>query len=357
MPQSELTVLSVASSFVPVGRDTTGGSEQITYRLDEALTKQGHRSIVVGCRGSKIAGTLVPVEPILDERKNILPETWASHREAVVGALSRWPVDLVHIHSIDFLELMPPPGIRTLITLHMPSYWYPPDALAPQRENTWMHGVSVTQHKTFADGLELLDPIPNGVPIDELAARHAKRRFALNIGRICPEKGVHIAVDAAKRCDLPLLVAGDVFPFDAHVRYMNEEVLPRLDHARRFIGPLGFDRKRRYMSAARCVLIPVQEPETSCLVAMEAIACGTPVIAFAMGALAEIVKHGETGFLVKDEYEMAQAMKEVDNIDPETCRRFARQRLSLELMTSRYIERYRALIAFDQRFQTGKGGL
>lgn len=349
-----LTILSVASSFVPVGRDTAGGSEQITYWLDQALTKHGHRSIVVGCRDSQIAGTLVPVEPIVEERENISPAVWNAHRQTLIEVLSRWSVDLVHFHCVDFFKLMPPAGLRTLITLHMPPFWYPDGVLNVQRENTWMQGVSKTQNRQFDKDIELLGPIPNGVPVNELSASHAKRPFALNIGRICPEKGVHIAIDAAKRCGMPLLVAGDVFPFKGHICYMNEVIKPRLDHARRFIGPLGFERKRRYMSAARCVLLPVQEPETSCLVAMEALACGTPVIAFDEGAICEIVKHGETGFLVKNESEMARAMKDIDAIDPENCRRFARQHLCLDQMTARYIERYHMLIDGGQNLKNSQ---
>lgn len=345
MTDRALTIVSVGSSFVPISRDAPGGSEQITYRLDKALVEAGHRSIVLGCRGSRIAGQLAPVEPIAEERGRIPPQTWQRHRDALAAVLAANPVDLVHIHSVDFFQLLPPPGVRTLVTLHMPPFWYPPAALRQTGPEVFMHCVSRTQHRAFAPDLGLLDPIENGVPVNELAGAHARRSFALSIGRICPEKGVHLALDAARRAAVPLVVAGDVFPFEAHLRYMREEVAPRLDRARRFIGPLGFQRKRRFLNAARCVLIPVLEPETSCLVAMEALACGTPVIAFPRGALREIVRHEETGFLVDSVEAMAEAVTRVDSIDPEACRRFARARLSLERMSSRYIDRYRWLAA------------
>ena len=97
----------------------------------------------------------------------------------------------------------------------------------------------------------------------------------------------------------------------------------------RHLGPVGFARKRRLLSAARCLLVPSMAPETSSLVAMEALACGTPVIAYRAGALAEIVEHGRTGFLVESTEAMADAIGRAGTIDPETCRRAARARFPL----------------------------
>ena len=100
------------------------------------------------------------------------------------------------------------------------------------------------------------------------------------LGRICPEKGYHIALDAAARAGVPMVLAGEVFRYPAHEQYFRDEIAPRLDASRRFIGPVGLHRKRRLLSEARCLLAPSLAPETSSLVAMEALACGTPVIAF-----------------------------------------------------------------------------
>ncbi len=116
-----------------------------------------------------------------------------------------------------------------------------------------------------------------------------------------------------------------------------------LDEWRRFLGPLPFARKRRLLSAARCLLVPSLAAETSSLVAMEAAACGTPVIAFRAGALADIVVDGETGFLVDDAHEMAARIDDVACIDPERCRALARAHFPIERMTDDYLERYRVL--------------
>jgi glycosyltransferase involved in cell wall biosynthesis len=106
---------------------------------------------------------------------------------------------------------------------------------------------------------------------------------------------------------------------------------------------VGFARKRRLLSAARCLLVPSLAPETSSLVAMEALACGTPVVAFASGALAEIVEPGVTGFLAGSVDEMAEAIRRCGQIDPSACRRVARERFSLREMTDAYLSLYSRL--------------
>jgi glycosyltransferase involved in cell wall biosynthesis len=341
-----LTVLSVAYPLAPVGPDAVGGSEQVLSLLDRALVQAGHRSLVVACEGSSVYGQFIEVPReagILDDAAR--ERARRRHRAAIAGALERWPVDLVHLHGLDFHEYLPPPGVPVLVTLHVPSSWYASEAFRPERPDTWLHCVSQAQAETCPPGLNLLPPIPNGVPVAELAARHAKRDFALILGRICPEKGIDLAIEAAKKADVPLLIAGEVFAYEAHRRYFDEEVVPRLDRARRFIGPIGFSRKRRLLTAARCLLVPSTAPETSSLVAREALACGTPVVAFPNGALRETVDEGRTGFLVADADGMAQAIRRASALDAQECRRVARERFSLDAMIERYLAVYERLAA------------
>jgi glycosyltransferase involved in cell wall biosynthesis len=339
-----LRVLSVAFPFAPVSDDAVGGAEQVLAQLDAALVRAGHQSVVVACAGSSPAGTLVATPramgPITD---TVRARAHAEHRRAIDAALRRWPVDLVHMHGIDFHAYLPPVGPPVLVTLHLPPEWYPPAIFHPERPLTFLHCVSAAQRARCPAGARLLPDVPNGVALDDLAARHARRRFALALGRICPEKGFHLALDAAKRAGVPLLLAGQTFPYEAHETYFAREIVPRLDAGRRFIGPIGLVRKRRLLSAARCLLLPSLAPETSSLVTMEALACGTPVIAFPAGALPEIVEHGRTGFIVEDEREMAEAIHAATRIDPDVCRAAARQRFSFARTIERYFALYRDL--------------
>ncbi len=312
--------------------------------IDHALVAAGHRSVVVAQAGSAIAGEHVPVPaPPGGDIDDAARET--VHR-AVRDAVARCSAgaDVVHLHGIDFHAYLPPPGPPALVTLHLPPDWYPDLHLA--RPRTWLHAVSPAQARACPPGLVLLPPIGNGVPVDRLgAARHACRGYAVMLGRICPEKGQHLALAAAHQAGITLLLAGEVFPYAEHRRYFMDQVSPLLDQRRRYLGPVGFDRKRRILGAAKCLLAPSLAAETSSLAVMEALACGTPAIAFRAGALPDIVDDGETGFIVDDASAMADAIARVDTIDRGHCRAVARDRFSVQRMTGQYIERYRQLSA------------
>lgn len=340
-----MTVLNVAYPFAAVGPDSIGGAEQILSLLDQQLVRAGHRSIVVACEGSITAGTLI-ASPVVDGvlTDDLRHRIQRQHRRNIDWAIEKYSPDVIHMHGIDFYDYLPPDGPPVLVTLHLPPAWYPRGIFQITRPRTYLHCVSASQRRACPANPLLLPDIPNGVPIDELTYRCTKHRYAITLGRICPEKNFHVALDAGKHAGIPVLLGGQVFPYPAHLDYFNQQILPRLDDHRRFIGPIGFARKRRLLSGARCFLHPTLAPETSSLVAMESLACGTPVIAFRSGALPEIIEHGVTGFLVNNEREMADAINAAGDLEPEACRQAARQRFSLDAMIQKYFQAYDRLI-------------
>jgi len=336
-----LTVLQVAYPLAPVGPDTVGGAEQILYWLDRGLTERGHRSLVLAQEGSAPVGTLIPVPKVTGRLDDAKAAAQARHRDGIARALGRHPVDLVHLHGIDALDYLPPPGVPVIITLHLPPDWYPAEIWTLDRPDTWLVPVSDSQRRNCPHSRLLLDPVPNGVPVDDLAWHAPKGGFTAALGRICPEKGFEHAVDATKLAAVPLMIAGRIYPYDWHRRYFAEVLKPRLDRRRRYVGPLGFRGKRRLMGMATAVLVPSTCQETASLVAMEALACGTPVIAFPNGALPEVVEDGLTGYLVPDAQAMADAIPLARRIDPDACRAAARARFSPAAMVDGYLAAYR----------------
>ena len=340
------TILSVAYPLTPVGPDAVGGSEQILSQIDAALTEAGHRSIVIACEGSTASGTLIPT-PKWDGDLTDDVRRWAQsqHRIAIEQALDRYPVDVIHMHSLDWHAYLPAPGTHLLATLHLPCHWYPEHALRVNRPRTYVNCVSQSQRAVCRTSHMPIFVVENGVPLDRLRSCVRKRSYALALGRVCPEKGLHLALDAAKQAGMPLVLAGEVFRYESHIKYYEQEIAPRLDSMRRFRGPVGLLRKRRLMTGARCLMTPSLVDETSSLVSMEALACGTPVIAFASGALPEVVEHGRTGFIVHNVDEMAEALRRIGEIDPEECRRVARRRFSSDRMARDYMALYEQILA------------
>lgn len=338
----KMRVLNVAFPFAPVRPDSVGGAEQILSTLDRALVEAGHVSHVLACEGSQIAGRLhaiaAPTGELDDDAR---ARAHAQYRRLIARIVERERIDVVHLHGVDFIHYAPERA-ACLATLHLPVSWYDP-AIWSLPENIRMHCVSDHQH-AGAEAARLLPPIANGVAA--LARTNVKRRDTfVMLARICPEKGVHLAVDAAKRAGAALLIAGQVYPYRAHIDYFEQHVAPRLDARRRVIGPVQGVAKARLLSMARALLAPSTAPETSSLVAMEAMSAGAPVIAFRSGALPEVVEHGRTGFIVDDVEAMTDAMLRVREIDSDTCRETARMRFSRERMIASYFDTYQTIIA------------
>jgi glycosyltransferase involved in cell wall biosynthesis len=323
-----------------------GGSEQVLTVLDRALIEAGHRSLVIAAEGSNVQGELI-VSPKAGTRLDEGEREWGrhTHRQLIRETLANNSIDLIHMHGLDFPCYLAPAGVPVLATLHFPQDWYPREIFKLTRSHFHLNCVSESQQRSCPTSPLFLPPIPNGVDVEGMKVTIPKGDFALAMGTICLEKGFHLALDAASLAGIPLMLAGEVFPYESHLRYFRTEIAHRLDMDRRFVGPLKLAQKKRMLSQAKCLVIPSTVAETSSLAAMEALSCGTPVVAFRTGALPEVVEDGRTGFLVSDVKEMASALAEVERLDPEACRESARSRFSARRMAEAYLAVYTRLVA------------
>ena len=349
------TILSIAYPFAQVGEASVGGAEQVLATLERAWVSRGFNSVVVACEGSRVCGELLatasPDAIITPEVREVVAKT---HQSNIDRALSSYAVDLVHMHGIDFDRYRIPLGVPVLVTLHLPPSWYP-DSIWHLPANYQLQCVSKTQRSACPARLTAdLPVIGNGVALPSLEAPVHRKDYALMLSRICPEKNLHIGLDAARIAHIPVLLAGETFPYREHLRYLHEQIEPRLGAHSHLLGSVGGFDKTRLLKEARCVLLPTLAPETSSLVAMEALAAGTPVIGFASGAIPEIIEDQRTGFLVSSAEEMAAAIHRVHEIDRAVCREVAASRFSLQTMIERYIALYDKII--DQHIVRSRHG-
>ena len=339
-----LTVLSVAYPLARVSESTAGGAEQVLLMLDKALVEHGERSLVIAQAGSRVHGLLFPVPaPFGNLDETAKTEARLLLRHAVDRAVERYPVDLIHMHGIDFIEYLPHCSVPILVTLHLPLAWYAKKSFQPRNQNIAFVCVSDSQASLAPPGLRIACVIPNGVDLSAFRPLVRRRKYVLFMGRICPEKGLHLAMQAAELAGETLLIAGSVFDYPEHKNYFETMIRSRLNGKARFIGQVGGSRKAHLLSGAKCLLLPSLAHETSSLIAMEALASGTPVIAWRSGTLPEIVCHGRTGFLVANVEEMAQAISRVDSLSRSECRPEAERRFSARKTVSAYFDLYRNL--------------
>ena len=340
------TVLSVAYPFAPVGARAVGGAEQVLPWLESRLSGCGFRSLVAAREGSTCAGELFATTvPDGSLTPTVREEVTAAHQQTITRALTSTHVDLIHMHGVDFHAYRLPPEMPVLATLHLPPSWYP-EAIWSLPANYRLQCVSESQRRACPPEAQArLAVVPNGVP---LTFQATKSNYALMLSRICPEKHLHAGLDAARIAGAPAILAGEVFPYPEHTAYMEEHIRPRLRDRALWVGPAYGVRKAQLLARARCLLLPTLAPETSSLVAMEALAAGTPVIAFPSGALPEVIEHGRTGFLVETVEEMAEAIRRVKEIDSEVCRLTALERFPLARMIAGYTSLYRSMLGTGQ---------
>jgi glycosyltransferase involved in cell wall biosynthesis len=357
---SNRRVLLVAYPLLPVSEESAGGAEQILWTLARALAARGWETEVAACAGSKVPGRLVETGIAalpaagagVETGIAALPAAGAGaevdfavrereHAERVVKACAERDYALVLDHSGHFFRHAERVRGPVLATLHLPRELYGAEAFAGVAGNVWFHCVSEAQRREFLDLPRMLGVVRNGIDGERFAAccveqAKEKAEFLLWLGRVCPEKAPHLAIAAAERAGLPIVLAGQVYPFAWHQQYWEREVRPRIDGLRvRWVELPTFAEKTKLLRQARGVLVTSLVGETTSLVALEAMASGTGVIAFRRGALEEVVAEG-TGYLVDGVEEMAAACGRLGEIRSEDCRAWVRREYSAQAMADGY---------------------
>jgi len=340
-----MKILFVSYPMLAVSDASCGGAEQMLWTLEREMARRGHETAVAGCEGSRVSGELITtgVAPTAADAFELRA---AEHCTAVVEAANAAGFDFVHDKSGFFWRHAGALKVPVLATLHLPRTFYDESLFRQIPENLYFNCVSDSQAASFRGLEQMIGVVPNGIAVERFRLEPKKGDYVLWLGRICPEKAPHLAIDAAERAGVRLVMAGQAYPFSWHQLYFEQEIRPRLerlgDHVTWIEAP-SFEEKVQLLSRARALLLPTLAPETSSVVAMEAVASGTPVIAFPNGAVPEIVEDGVTGILVADVAGMARPIGDANRISPEIARRVAEARFSSKAMADGYERLYRAI--------------
>lgn len=355
-PSSErLKIFFIAYPLLTVSEASAGGAEQVLWTLERTLHAMGHDTWVAASAGSQVSGKLAETgEPATD--LDSLAAREVRMREAVVELLRRESFDCIHDMSGSWWKHAQDVEEPILATLHLPRSYYPQDTFADYRASVFYNCVSAKQLESFADLPRMLSPVPNGIAIERFTDKpplpRDKRKYLLWLGRVCEEKGPHSALDVAFAAREKLILAGKVYPFLYHQKFFAREVLPRVRRSRqtaKLVTEPSFVEKLSLIRNAKALLITSTAPETSSLVAMEAAACGTPVLALDSGAVREVVRESVTGWLARDLEHLRSLLSLLPDIDPEACVRYAERHFSARTMAERYVEHYRKLLGAEQQ--------
>ena len=321
-----------------------GGTERIVSYLTEELVRQGHEVTLFASGDSLTAAELVPCS----ERALRLEPTVRDALPYYMVMLDRLrrrarDFDVRHFH-IDYLHfpLFRDLAARTLTTQH--GRLDLPDLPVAYQAFPEFPLVSISddQRRPCPDW-SWLRTVHHGLPehLYPFAPR-AEGGYLAFLGRICPEKRPDQAIEIARRAGLPLKIAAKVDRVDQ--AYFDEVIRPLLrDPLIEFVGEIGERSKAAFLGGARALLFPIDWPEPFGLVMIEAMACGTPVVAYRRGSVAEVIEDGWTGFVVDDVPGAVAAVAELDSLDRRLIRARFEQRFTAERMAKDYVAAYSSL--------------
>jgi glycosyltransferase involved in cell wall biosynthesis len=345
--EASLRIAMLAPPWISVPAPGYGGVESVVSTLTEALVRRGHDVTLFCAPGSESSATVVTLlkESHPDEIERSLYEVdhvgQAFDRIDLAAMDDRF--DVIHDHC-GFTGLAMAQRIDTPLvhTLHGPFTAATAAFYARHGHKGALVGISRTQLSSAPPELGLIPSIPNPIDLRAWPLRERKGDYLLWIGRMTPEKGPHRAIAVARAVDVPLVLAGVVQP--GQREFFDREVAPHIDGTRvSFVGEVGGAVKRSLFARARGLLMPIRWDEPFGMVMVEALACGTPVIAFREGAAHEIVIDGRTGFLVEDERAMADAIGHLRRINARDCRDWVSRHCDGEAVAAAYERTYRSV--------------
>lgn len=363
-----MKIAHIAPPWIAIPPQNYGGTEIVIANLIEEQVAQGHDVTLVAPGDATTSARLVSFFP-RSLRDAQVP--WQAHLKAyyhlckAVEYVQEHPFDLVHTHLSSAADMYLFPltahlSTPQVMTLHSP---FPFD-----RIGTWtgdadtlflewasqvpLIAISESARAQVPYDLHFVGVVHHGLPMQHFPPPVSPPdTYLVWLGRIVPDKGTHLAIQAARAAGVPLVLAGTIdHYFPASLQYFEEVIKPELDgELIRYIGPVNMQQKIELLSRARGLLNPIQWEEPFGMVMIEAMALGCPVITFPRGAAPEIVIHRQNGFLAHDLQEMVQFIAQLEQLDRRQVRAHVEQHFSASVMAQKYLTLYRRVISAARR--------
>ena len=337
-----MRIALIAPPFISVPPRMYGGTELFVAHLAEGLKKKGI-DVVVYANGDSTVKVEVrslysksqwPLEgEIFSNMKDVNHTAWAVANAAC-------DCDILHLNNAPGLansRLVKTPFVYTVHHPHDPGlsdfYSYYPD----------VHYVTISDFQHSLESMPKIRTIHHGICLKEYPFREKKEQYLSFIGRLAPVKGPHLAIAVAKAAGIPLKIAGEVQPL--FKSYYESEIKPHIDGKFiEYIGEADLEAKNELLGNSTAMLFPIQWNEPFGLVMIEAMACGTPVIALQGGSVAEVVRDGISGYICAGVGDMIERVRSL-SLAPDRIRKFAEENFSVEVMVKKYLELYRSVHA------------
>ncbi|MDP9006063.1 MAG: glycosyltransferase family 4 protein [Actinomycetota bacterium] len=337
-----MRIALIAPPWVPVPPPLYGGTELVVDRLARGFHAAGHEVLLFTTGDSSCP---VPREWVLERAEHlrmggVVPEL----RHVIHGYEAARGYDIVHDHTLAGpVYARRFPDVNVVTTNHGPFNDELLDIYRVIADSASLIAISHSQ-ASYAQGLPIARVIHHGIDVSDFPMGDGSGGYFLFLGRMAPDKGARRAARIARQAGVRLLIAAKMRE-PLELEYFDEQVRPLLGDDVVFVGEVGGDEKLELLAGAKALLNPIRWVEPFGLVMIEALACGTPVLTYRMGAAPEIVDDGITGFLCDVHDEMAEAIHKVDQLDRRACRAAVEERFSTGRMVAQHLELFESLLS------------
>ncbi|MCL5407208.1 MAG: glycosyltransferase family 4 protein [Patescibacteria group bacterium] len=341
-----MKIAIVSLSYLPISNQSMGGLEAFVYSLSKKLIENGHNITLFGLEESKIDGKVIGITNLKNLREENLPldnkyfvRRYVTYQMMALKEALKYDFDCIHVNLAEWQSGFLLNSDKNIVVTAHGNYLdksltkkifaeYPQTKLVTTSKYSFNHLFTEYKNKYL---------VYNGIDLDNFKFNQSPKDYLVWMGRITPIKAPHVAIEVAKKLNKKLIIAGGIDYQD----YFDEKIKPSLNKNIEYVGPIFGKEKNDLLANAQALLFTSDYPESFGMVPVEAMACGTPVATFRKGALPEVVKNGETGFVVDNVDEMINKIKNIQQISRQDCRQWVEKNFTLDRMVDEYLAIYR----------------